>query len=204
MNGNNLELRRNIIILGIIALIFVFSIFSFSYALFSVMKEANETNVIKVGNLELSYSELNDSNSLQLVSEFPISDSDGLNGDSYKFNVTNTGTLNLKYRIKIIDNKEAIDEHGCNDNLINPQYLRYTIDSNDVVKLSDAIIGDQYEGTEKVGTYYEIGGGEISPTISENHEVKIWIGEDSPNSVLGRHYHGKIIVEIEQSNGSNP
>lgn len=187
-----------IIVIIILALSVVF--ISSSYALFSVSKEGNEYNFVKVGNLDLEFENLSSSqNILQLVSDYPISDLEGKSGEPFKFSITNVGTLSISYRVKIIDNIDAINEHDCNENLLDSKYIKYTLNDSDVTKLN-VKEGIQYDKKQnEIGKYYEIYSGKILPNDSALYELRLWI-DNTSNEVLGKHFHGKIFVEIEQEN----
>ena len=46
--------------------------------------------------------------------------------------------------------------------------------------------------------------GTLNPQESNIHELRVSLNEESPNSVLGKHFHGKVVVEVEQNNATDP
>ncbi len=169
-----------------------------SYAIFSKVKFGTEYNVVYTGNLSFSYVDLSEEgNVLGLVSTYPISDSEATKLTPFRFSVENTGTLVAKYTVKIVEDTATINADGCSDNLLDLSYLRYTFDKGEVKDLKSSVS----PSNEKEFIVYE---GTLQPFESNIHEIFLWISENSPNSVLGTHYHGKVIVEIEQAEGSNP
>lgn len=196
--------KNQLMVTGICVLIIVVLVFSVSFAKFSKTKEGHEYNIIKVGELELSYVDLSDEgNALSLVSEYPISDKEGIKGDSYRFSVENTGTLVTNYKVRIVNDSSVIENDNCGDNLINNDYIHYAFDNENANTLSNRI-GYNYDDNNQVSDiYYEVYSGTLQPYESDIHEVRVWIADDSPNSIIGNHFHGKVVIVIEQGNGNN-
>lgn len=168
-----------------------------SLAIFTKTSEGNEYNVVQVGELELSYVDLNEEgNVLQLADSYPISDTTGEKAIPYRFSVENTGTIIAKYTIKIIDDTDTINADGCGDNLIDDTYLRYKFDNQTSQNLKDK--------KDIINGGYVIHSGTLEANESNIHEIRIWINDNSPNSILGTHYHGKVVIEIEQDNATDP
>lgn len=189
--------KHQVLIIFIAVFVIVMSCFSVSFALFSKTKDGDEYNVVKVGKLELSYVDLSEEgNTLQLVSNYPISDNEGRQGVAYRFSVENTGTLVANYSVKIVNDDSVIESDGCGNNLIDASYLRYAFDNDDVNSLNNKL--------SDTGLYYGIYSGTLQPYESDIHEIRIWLDESSPNSVLGKHYHGKVVIDIVQGANSNP
>ncbi len=166
-----------------------------SFSIFSKTNTGDEYNVIQVGELELSYVNLSEEgNVLELVSGYPILDEVGSAALPYRFSVENTGTLVTKYTVKIIQDIDTIKADECENKLMDSIYLRYKFDHQDIRTLNDA----RNEENE-----YIIYTGTLQPSESNIHEIRLWIDENSPNSVLGKHYHGKVIIEMIQETGSD-
>ena len=148
MNKKVERFKGQIAVTGIAVVAVVISMIGGSYALFSSSTSAGEYNVLTAGNLEISYVEGENGygDILSLTGTYPMSDSDGKLGDPYRFNVTNTGDVPLDYRIKIEYDDAIITEDGCQDNLLDFQYVKYNFDSADTSALlsstTDHIIYD--------------------------------------------------------------
>lgn len=169
-----------------------------TYAIFSKTSFGTEYNVVQVGELELSYVDLSDEgNILQLASSYPITDAKGEAAVPYRFSVENTGTLVANYTIKIIEDANTIAVDGCSDRLLDMTHLRYKFDN----ELSGNLIDKASAEVEKE---YIIYSGVLQPMESDIHEIRIWINENSPNSVLGKHFHGKVMVDVVQDENQNP
>jgi len=185
--------KHQLLVTSICVFAVVMIFFGSSYAVFSKTKSGNEYNTVQTGDLELSYVDLSDEgNVLTLNNEFPVSDDVGSSGSSYRFSVENTGSIQAEYRIVITDDIDVINSDGCKDNLIEKSNIRYKFDNGKVGTLSD-LYDDSVEG-------YVIYSGILQPTESNIHEIRLWLSENSDNSILGKHYHGKANVVIEQNN----
>lgn len=195
MNKKVERFKGQIVVTGIAVVAVVISMIGGSYALFSSSTSAGEYNVLTAGNLEISYVEGENGygDILSLTGAYPMSDSDGKLGDPYRFNVTNTGDVPLDYRIKIEYDDAIITEDGCQDNLLDFQYVKYNFDSADTSALlsstTDHIIYDSAKANQPG----------LQPGSSQIHEIRLWITEDAPNSILGKHFHGKVVIESVQS-----
>lgn len=162
-----------------------------SYALFSSSSTADEYNVLKVGDLEISYVDTGDGygDVLSLNGAYPIPDSEGIVSSPYRFNITNTGSITADFKIKILYDEAIIEQDGCNDNLLSQEYIKIKFDNNEPILLS-SLDSDGY-------VIYRAN--DVTPGSSEIHEIRLWIDENVPNSILGKHFHGKVVIESVQS-----
>ena len=211
MNRKTEKFKGQIMVTAIAVLGVVLSTIGGSYALFSSSTSAGEYNVLTAGNLEISYVEGENGlgDILSLNGSYPQSDPTSLNNllelQSYRFNITNTGNVPLDYRIKIEYDESIIEEDGCgpidspNNNLLGFEYIKYNfdreVDSNNIPVarvLGDApnhIIYDSAADNQPG----------LVHNGSRNFEIRLWIKSDAPNSILGKHFHGKVVVESVQS-----
>lgn len=166
-----------------------------SYAIFSSTSKADEYNVLKVGKLEISYVDTGDGfgDVLSLNGAYPISDEEGAKLNSYRFSVTNTGTITADFKIKVLNDEAIVAEDGCESNLLDFKYIKYKLDNN-APKLLNANQNNEYVIYEATN---------LLPSNSEVHELRIWIDENASNEILGKHFHGKIVVESIQAGVDN-
>ena len=68
--------------------------------------------------------------------------------------------------------------------MLDKSKIRVSINKGEAFTLSDT---EANEFTVEQGT--------LEASDVKNYEIRIWIKEDSGNEVLGKHYHGKIVVE---------
>ncbi|MCI8347692.1 MAG: hypothetical protein HFJ12_07100 [Bacilli bacterium] len=176
------ELKFTIVSIFVVAIVMISS----AFAIFSSIQKSNKYNTLTVGTLKVDFIDTEDGmgNIINLNGAYPESDSEGLKESPYSFKITNSGTLRASYKIKILDDTDVINEDQCGNNLLPKERVRVSINGEAPFTLST---------TE--GSGYEIKRGAIASGKSENYEIRIWIDENSGNEVLGKHYHGKIVVE---------
>ena len=191
--------RGQILITGIAVFAVVMSMIGGSYALFSSSSDSGEYNVLKAGKLEVSYVEGENGygDILSLNGAYPIPDSEGVKLQSYRFNITNTGNTAIDYRIRIENDEAIIAEDHCENKLLSFNDIKYTFDYSANNPVQPKILGAQtdhiiYDSQAANQPGLPVGDSRI-------HEIKVWIKEDASNDVLGKHFHGKVIIESVQS-----
>lgn len=200
----NVKLFKNqILIVGICVFALVLSFIGGSYALFTSSSKAGEYNSLTVGDLEISYVDTGAGygDVLSLNGAYPMSNSDGANTTPYRFSLENKGTIPLDLRIKLLDDESIIEEDGCSNNLIDRNYVMMKLDNNEPIVLGSLASSDYViytKGNLGVGEYDRLSTA-LVPGSSEIHEIRLWIKSDAPNSVLGKHFHGKMVVETNQT-----
>ena len=183
--------KHQVLITAITVFAVVISMIGGSYAIFSSTSKADEYNVLKVGELEISYVDTGDGygDILSLNGAYPVSDEEGAASSPYRFNITNTGTITADFKIKILYDESIIEEDGCENNLLLQKYVKYKFDNGEPTLLSSKESEDYlvYEASN------------LLPGSSEIHEIRIWIDESATNEILGKHFHGKVVIESTQS-----
>ena len=184
-------LKREIVVMVISVLAVTIVILGGSYAILTNIQRAEKYNVIKAGTLQIAYDDTSSGlgNIINLNGAYPESDAVGQSREPYRFKITNTGSLNVKYMIKLLDDTDMIAEDGCQDKLLDKSKIKYSINGGEPVILDS--IKEEYIAIN----------GSIGPLKSTTYEIRMWIDESAGNEVLGRHYHGKIVVEAVQNEG---
>ena len=159
---------------------------SSAYAIFSSIQKQENYNTLTVGTLKIDFdaSSTDMGNIINLNGSYPISDEDGQKTNPYSFRITNSGTLAAAYKVKIIDDQDMINEDKCQDNLLPKTNIKVSINGGTPFLLNNV------ESNE-----YVINSDTLNPGGNKNFAIRIWINENSGNEVLGKHYHGKIVVE---------
>lgn len=183
--------KHQVLITAISVFAVVISMFGGSYAIFSSTSKADEYNVLKVGNLEISYVDTGDGygDVLSLNGAYPTSDEVGSNSNPYRFNIVNTGTIAADFKIKILYDESIIEEDGCENDLLPQKFVKYKFDSESPVLLS----------SKESSGYVIYEAKNLVPGSSEIHEIRIWIDENATNEILGKHFHGKVVIESVQT-----
>lgn len=178
----------------------IFSIFavtitmiSSAYAIFSSVQKSENYNTITVGTLKIDFNDTEDGlgNIIKLNGAYPESDNDGQKEEPYTFKITNSGNISANYKIKILDDTDMIESDNCQDNLLDKTKIKLSINGGEPITLSD-----------KDANSYEIANGILTPNNSRTYKIRIWITDQAGNEVLGKHYHGKIVVEGENIKGT--
>ena len=81
-----------------------------------------------------------------------------------------------------------IKEDECENNLLDKNNIRVSVDGKDAFTLSNA------EGND-----YVVETGYLSAGQNKEYSIRIWLSDESGNEVLGRHYHGKIVIESQNT-----
>ena len=173
--------KKTIIILSISILTVLIIFIGSSYALFSKTQSALNKNEYQTGVLQIEYS----SDSTLTINPIPLTDTEGASSTPYTFTITNTGTLDYQYDLKILTDSTYVANHGCANNQIPAQYIKVKLDDSEPVLLSSltsgTIISDETLAAGKSKTY----------------NLRMWLDISSPNSIIGSHFHGKIVSEGE-------
>ena len=195
--------KNQVLIVGICVFALVVSFIGGSYALFTSSSSAGEYNSLSVGDLEISYVDTGAGygDVLSLNGAYPMSDVDGAQTTPYRFSIENKGTIPLDFRIKLLDDESIIQQDGCGSNLIDKNYVMVKLDNNQPVTLGSLESNGYviYSGNNLAVGEFDRLETALVPGSSEIHEVRIWIKSDAPNSVLGKHFHGKVVVETNQA-----
>ncbi len=154
-----------------------------TFAMFTVSSKSSDYNVVKSGTLTIEFS--SNSSTVGLDGALPMSDSDGLAQTGNTFTIKNTGSLPVNYTVSLQDDKDMITQDNCSDKQLDKGFIKYNIDGTNIKLLSDSIDTTIISGSLKAGE-------------SKTFTLKLWIKEDATNEALGKHYHGKIVVDANQ------
>lgn len=182
--GLSRELKFTIISIFIVTIVIISS----AFAIFSSVQKSENYNTLTVGTLKVDFNDTDSGmgNIISLNGAYPESDIEGQKETPYVFKITNSGTLNASYIIKVLDDTDMIAEDGCQDNLLDKAKIKISINGGTPVILSS---------TEASG--YVVEASSLAASKSSNYELRVWIDEASGNEVLGKHYHGKIVIEAQ-------
>ena len=187
--------KKKILSLSIIAGL-VIVLMGVTYAWFSTTIRGNTTQVIQSGDLSLT---IENENSLTLTKALPMPDSEGIKGTKkYTFTLSNNDRMNLDYIIRLVDDTEAQEKCATDLNsgtpctIIPSQYLHYQITEEG----KDPIVGS-LSGNNQIAL------GEIEGNRKIYYSLRLWLGEDTPNTYKNSFYFGKLEISGTQ-NGNAP
>ena len=121
-------LKRELVLTMISVLTVTTVILGGSYAIFTNIEKAEKYNIIKTGTLQISYDDTSTGlgNIINLNGAYPESDIEGQKREAYRFKITNTGSLNAKYKVRVLDDTDMIEEDGCNDKQLEKTKIKYS------------------------------------------------------------------------------
>ena len=176
-----LSKHKKLFIIVSISLI-VISLLGGTYAMFQRLDKAEYANNYRTGLLQILFDDTSEGlgGVISVEGAVPMSDSDGVNSTPYKFKIINQGNLDYKFDLKLVIDADYTSTHGCSDNQLNADYIMVKFNDEEPVtlsSLSDNVIKSDIE--LKVGQ-------------DVTYELRAWLKEGTPNTEIGKHYHGKL------------
>lgn len=172
---------------------FIIIILSVSFGFFTYSRRGRYQSSIYTANLNIV---VNDEKSIGIndTNSFPVYDEVGRQTDPYKFTLENLGSVAANYVMKLVPDENAISKDLCSNNLLADESLKIQlIKDGKVVKesklsaLNNYIIDSGFIGL-------------VDGVNSYSYELRIWIASDAGKEIMGKHYHGKIKVEVADPN----
>lgn len=184
--------EKEIIFPAMAIILAVIVVVGVSYAIFTTTTTGTKNNVINAGTLRLTFADTS-SNSINLTSAIPQTDTAGMKGTAYTFTITNTGTLEAKYRLKIVEDENLYATHG-------------DVTAGKVFPNGTLRIGMTKNGTTSYIDYdrFSLDSGILKAGESVTYTVRIWINYNAGNEVQGNHFHGSFALEAIQTNSDFP
>lgn len=160
----------------ILVILFVFIILFSGYCILSIdnKKLSNTTNTInyRYSSVSSSYQVVT------LTDKNKMTDKEGLNTSKLSIHIENTTDTKYDYKIVLKKDKTATKICGCEKNIDDYKYIKYSLNGKDILKLNkDMVI---YKGTLKKGDKKDI-------------LINIWI--DKNININNYHYHGYFSIE---------
>ena len=182
-----MEKKENKVGLIVLILCIIFSLISFSYAIYTVVHKGEKENTMSTATLILNLDEK--TSSISLINAVPLSDSDGLELTPYEFSLRNSGTADAAYRIYIDDNVDKYIEDHCENSKLGFSNVKYAItDNNDITSMNILSYNS--------GLIYS---GVISAKSTNNYKLRLWVKSDATNETMAKHFHGKLRIEAIQN-----
>jgi len=184
-----------LIIITLIIMSIAVIIISVSFGFFTYSRSGKNPNTVYTANLNII---VNDEESLGIndTNSFPVYDQVGRKTDPYKFTLENLGSVAANYVMRLVPDTTEINKDLCSDNLLADESIKVQLIKDGVVvkeskisELDDYIIDSGFIGL-------------VDGVNSYSYELRLWISSDAGKEVMGRHYHGKIQVEVTDPNNS--
>ena len=159
----------------IMALAIMFVVVSLSGTTYSLFINVNETNefIYNTGVLDLQVVE---DEQINIVSAFPMIDSDGMKGEPYSLTIKNTGNLPYLFDLKMLSSTD--------NNVIDSKYIKFQVNdgkSKTLYSVSNVIASDVL----------------LYPGEEMTFDVRVWLDISMPNSELGNTFMAKIVTSGE-------
>ena len=177
-----------IAIISIVALLLV--LLGVTYAYWLVTKTQTNSNIISSACLDITLD--NETNDINLTSQYPMSDEDGMKLTPYTFTITNNCNTSLDYQV-------ALESIGDEANAIKATSLKVALDTNADLLSNRASVSSTVNGAYAA---HRLSYGTLSATGNEGssvtHSLRIWIDENAPISEANKSFQSKISVTIGQ------
>ena len=181
--------KKNLYLVLVMSLFFV-GVFTLvlnrSYAFFTT--QANSKNyIVYSGSFKVDFTK--DSDVLSLNNTYPMSNTDGLaaNDNIYTFSVTNSGTVDAKYQVRLELLKDGTKDY------IPLMYIKMAY-STDGVNYSEPIRLSDLDSN-----LVFISNKQLTATSVDNYSLKFWVDFSAPLEVEGKTFKVQVVVDAVQS-----
>lgn len=188
--AKNNSLKKLYLLLFILVLLL-----GITFAIFQYLKLGEKTNTVKTGTLIIN---INDSmgDAINVQNAYPVTDEVGKNTDPYRFKITNSGTVDANYELRLISDQEAIKECGCDPKNTIAKSIKYEYKkTTDTASTTSAI---KFLSSTNNWTTTTLETGRINAGDTISYEIRLWIDEDTTSSEANKHLHAKVEVEAVQ------
>lgn len=181
--------KKKIAIVSLIALCLVLLAFG-TFAWWTTTKKQTNRNLVGSACLGITFS--NETGDINLENIWPTTDSEGAALTPYTFRITNNCDSAVTYEIAL----ESIED----DNTANPSYLNYNYIKIKLDNGRPAIYGNMESLTNDTDEDYtirdtkQIGINSLSGHQSADHELRIWIDENTPIEEINKIFISKIKI----------
>ena len=175
-----------------------------SYAYWQITRKQQNRNVVGTACLNISFSESNDIN---LVNQYPMTDEEGAGTTPYTFTITNECNAPVNY---VVGLESIEDENTSFGDYLNYSYLRLQL--NNESALTYGSLNDLTNDSPRNYTLRatkKIKEGTLGANDDVTYELRLWIDEDTPaqnnDETLntGKYFFGKVIVTAGQIVNNN-
>ncbi|MGM9834987.1 MAG: hypothetical protein ACI31M_04340 [Bacilli bacterium] len=178
--------KSSILLISLGTLLVIAVTVAVSYALWSITRKQETSNVITSGCFNIEFSEL--TNEINLPKAYPLTEAQGSALSPFTFKITNTCSIISDYTI----NLEMLSDTTLNSNFV-------------AVKIND-------RETQKLGTLPEttktdssstearkILSGQLAGNSSVTYDLRLWLHQDTTLADDAQHklFNAKIVVESE-------
>lgn len=177
------------LLLLLFAIIFSLT-FVLTYGFFTYSRTGTETNKVTTASFNILIDDDGDLG-INQTNSFPVYDEVGRGYDPYSFSLKNLGSIEANYVLRLVPDEEAIREDGCGSKILADESIKVQLIKDGTV-VKESLLSDLDN--------YELDSGFIGLEESVNkmysYELRLWIDSNAGAEVMGKHYHGRIEVEL--------
>ncbi len=189
--------QTTFVLLGILLIAIVITV-GVTYAIWQITLQQSGTNIITTGCLNLTLT--NNTEAVNLLNAYPMSDEEGKSGTPYTFTITNTCEAKTNYVI----NLETV---SSGSKILPDEYVKVSLRNGETESFL-SVLNSSHENTEKViaeaSKAYKLYQGSLGNNESVTYNLNLWMDYDTPaiDEVMNASYSGKIAVSatINQNN----
>ena len=150
---------------------------------------------LTAGSLQLVFDDVNRS-PIHLENTEPMSDEAGLETDSYRFSIKNTGSIDSNFTLYLDDMALDSGQTRIEDHFI--KYVLFKEEDNYLIKTLS--INEKFT-TDNGVVSRSIGMGTISAGETQNYILKLWISDAATKeTVANKSFHARLRLEAVQKN----
>lgn len=177
---NKIKNNKEIFISIVAVLIGVLVVMGTSYAVFTNIVTSSNEQKVTVGTFDITFTE---GNTVKLTNASPMTDAEGLALTPYTFSISNKGTINAKYRVKLEE------DTSNSSNLLAKDKIKIAYSIGNSVSAPRLLSEDN-------GLVIDEGILQSSQTI--NYNLRMWLVDSAGNEVQGKTFKAKLVVEAVQ------
>ena len=185
--------KTTIAIISVVALLLL--LIGVTYAYWLVTKTQTSQNLVSSACLDITLE--NESAAINLTSQYPATDVEGMKLTPYTFIVTNNCNTSVEYQV-------VLESAGTEANAVSPSAIKVALDTKADLLSNKATVTPTINGAYRA---HRLGYGTLAATGNEgssvSHSLRIWIDENAPISEMNKTFESKISVTIGQGI-SNP
>lgn len=179
-----------------IALLVIFLIGG-SYAWFTLTLHGEKKAIIKAGTLQMKLDETT-SDGISIINTMPVTDQEGLEFDSYTFKLTNTGTLDSRYTVYLVDDEITSGKTRMDDSVVKYQLINKVTDNEANVVSGPTTVLDFLSSTYK-DEKRVLDEGIIHPGEKIDYDLKVWMDYNAGNEYQDTAFKAKVKIEAGQA-----
>lgn len=188
------KMNTNKILITVLTCSFIM-LFGLSYAWYHINLEGEKEITLTAGSLQLVFDDVNRS-PIHLENTEPMSDEAGLETDSYRFSIKNTGSIDSNFTLYLDDMALDSGQTRIEDHFI--KYVLFKEEDNYLIKTLS--INEKFT-TDNGVVSRSIGMGTISAGETQNYILKLWISDAAlKQTVENKSFHARLRLEAVQKN----